>query len=211
MWGNMYGEIYIIKNTVNEKVYIGQTLQGSDVRFKQHLKLLKSNENQLIHKAIKKYGKDKFYYEVLYENITSYEELNELEEKMIKEYNSLMPNGYNMCPGGQKYRRNIKLTENDINDIIKKYNEGYSSRKIAEVYNLSYSTILKVLKSNNVPMRNKSCNLPDRTSQVDKDVLYDLYIIKNMSTKEISEKLGFHVRTIREALNRYNIKNKNRK
>ena len=164
MWGeNMYGEIYIIKNTVNEKVYIGQTLQGSDVRFKQHLKLLKSNENQLIHKAIKKYGKDKFYYEVLYENITSYEELNELEEKMIKEYNSLMPNGYNMCPGGQKYRRNIKLTENDINDIIKKYNEGYSSRRIAEVYNLSQSTILKVLKNNDVPMRNKSCNLPDRT------------------------------------------------
>ena len=60
--------------------------------------------------------------------------------------------------------------------LLKKYNEGYSSRKIAEVYNLSYSTILKVLKSNNVPMRNKSCNLPDRTSQVDKDVLYDLYI-----------------------------------
>ena len=64
MWGNMYGEIYIIKNTVNEKVYIGQTLQGSDVRFNQHLKLLKSNENQLIHKAIKNYGKVKFYYEV---------------------------------------------------------------------------------------------------------------------------------------------------
>lgn len=98
----MNGEIYILKNKINNKVYIGQTTQGSKVRFKQHLKLLKSNQTQLIHKAIKKYGKENFYYEVLYENIDNYEQLNKLEEECILKYNSLTPNGYNMCPGGQK-------------------------------------------------------------------------------------------------------------
>lgn len=97
----MNGEIYILKNKINNKVYIGQTTQGSKVRFKQHLKLLKSNQTQLIHKAIKKYGKENFYYEVLYENIDNYEQLNKLEEECILKYNSLTPNGYNMCPGGQ--------------------------------------------------------------------------------------------------------------
>ena len=30
----MNGEIYIIKNDINDKVYIGQTTQGSEERFK---------------------------------------------------------------------------------------------------------------------------------------------------------------------------------
>lgn len=33
-----YGYIYIIKNKINEKVYIGQTLRSVEERFKQHMK-----------------------------------------------------------------------------------------------------------------------------------------------------------------------------
>lgn len=202
------GEIYIIKNKINKKVYIGQTIQGSDKRFKQHLKLSKSNENQLIYKAIKKYGKENFYYEVLYTNINSYEELNKLEEEMIEKYNSLMPNGYNMCPGGQKYRRkNIEFTENEIKDIINKYNCGYSSRKIGKEYGVCYSIIIKLLRMNNIEIRDKSCSLPNRNLKINKDILYDLYINKHMTIKDISKKFNCCSKTISRALKRYNIKN----
>ena len=34
----IYGSIYIIKNKINDKVYIGQTTQAVDERFKQHCK-----------------------------------------------------------------------------------------------------------------------------------------------------------------------------
>src|SRR5699024_11954771 len=61
----MNGSIYLIKNEVNNKMYIGQTIQPVEKRFKQHLKLLKTNEKQAISKAIKSIGKDKFSYEIL--------------------------------------------------------------------------------------------------------------------------------------------------
>ena len=31
------GEIYAIKNMVNTKIYIGQTIQGAEIRFKQQM------------------------------------------------------------------------------------------------------------------------------------------------------------------------------
>lgn len=57
--------IYIIKNYINDKVYIGLTTRTVEIRFKEHLKLLKSNQSQLIHRAINKYGKNNFYVETL--------------------------------------------------------------------------------------------------------------------------------------------------
>ena len=188
----MNGEIYILKNKINNKVYIGQTTQGSKVRFKQHLKLLKSNQTQLIHKAIKKYGKENFYYEVLYENIDNYEQLNKLEEECILKYNSLTPNGYNMCPGGQKYRRtSIKFDADEINEIIDLYNNGYSTRKIGDLFNVS---------------RNKNFNLPDRSSKIKEDELRKLFLEDNLSIIEISKILNVSTKTISRALKRYKIK-----
>lgn len=171
----MNGEIYIIKNKINNKVYIGQTTQGSRVRFKQHLKLLKSNQTQLIHKAIKRYGKENFYCEVLYENIDNYEQLNKLEEECILIYNSLTPN-------------------------------GYSTRKIGDLFNVSSWSISKVLKDHNVKLRDKNCNLPDRSSKIKEDELKKLFLEDNLSIMEISEILNVSTKTISRALKRYKIK-----
>ena len=117
----MNGSIYLIKNSKNNKVYIGQTTQGAETRFKQHLKLQKSNEKQAISKAIKSIGKENFSYETLITGITTYEELNELEELYIQKYNSMVPNGYNLCPGGQKWRRTPKFTKEQEIEVVEKY------------------------------------------------------------------------------------------
>lgn len=205
----MNGSIYIIKNTVNNKIYIGQTIQDVTERFKQHLRLCKSNKNQLIYKAIKKYSKEKFYFEILETGIKDYKTLNTLEEKYINEYNSLYPNGYNLCPGGQKWRRQPKLSEVEISEICNMYISGYSTRSIGELFDVSHHTILTTLKTNGIKMRSKSCNLPDRTSKINKDELIELYCDKNLMIKEIATILNVCEKTIYRAIKRYKLKEYN--
>ena len=88
--------IYVIKNDINEKVYIGQSL-NAEQRFKSHCK--GDYDNSLIDKAIQKYGKQHFYFEILETQVENY---NEREQYWIKYYNSLKPNGYNIQEGGNK-------------------------------------------------------------------------------------------------------------
>ena len=94
----MEKDIYIIKNDLNDKVYIGQDIDCKQ-RFKNHCKPSSIKQNSLIDRAINKYGKEHFYYEVLE---TSVEDYNERERYWIQLYNSLTPNGYNIQQGGEE-------------------------------------------------------------------------------------------------------------
>lgn len=131
-------EIYIIKNDINDKVYIGQTTQGSEERFKQHLKLLKSSEKQLIHKAIKKYGKEHFYFEVL-ETDLAINELDKREEYWIRYYDSVNC-GYNLCYGGNQSRKPMnQILIDNKDEIIEKYNNSnISIRTLSKKYGVSH-------------------------------------------------------------------------
>ena len=201
----MNGKIYIICNKVNNKKYIGQTIQEINKRFNQHLQLRQSNKNQLIFKAIKKYGKENFYIKVLKDNINTYKDLNFYEEYYIKEYNSMTPNGYNMCPGGQKWRRApLNIEENIKEKLILEYKNGKSSRELEIKYNISRPTIIKFLKENKVEIRNKSCKLPNRTSIITKEILI-MYDLNNISNTKIAKELNVSERSIRRAKKRFNL------
>ena len=189
------GAIYIIKNTINKKVYIGQTTQKVEDRFKQHLKLLKSNSNQIIHKAIKKYGKDKFYYEIL-ECGVDMQDLSKKEEYYIKIYNSV-ENGYNISYGGGQSRRTPLISsEEDIKDIIALYEDGKSTRYIGDKYSVSNSVIKRILKNSGVRLRSKSCNLP---------ILEDLYLKQQLNQTEIAKVLKVSRKSVYDAIKRYNL------
>lgn len=202
----MNGSVYLIKNSVNGKVYVGQTIQPVERRFKQHLKLPKASQKQLIYKAIKKYGKDKFSYEILIEGIDNYKDLNELEELYIIKYDSMIPNGYNLCPGGQKWRRIPKLSPEQLVDVPAMYEKGMSSREIGAFYNIGHHAILKTLKNNNIVVRERTDKLPDRTSKITKEIMEELYIEKRMKMKDIAELLNVNVATVNRAKRRYNLK-----
>ena len=91
-----YGYIYIIENDVNDKLYVGQTI-NPHVRWKAHRhKVLYTS---VINKAIKKYGSKHFDF-VLVEACVSRDELNTREVYWIDELNSISPNGYNLTEGG---------------------------------------------------------------------------------------------------------------
>ena len=109
---NIKGEIYIIKNNVNDKVYIGQTIQGYKKRFNSHKYGSKSIDRPL-YRAFRKYGVDNFYVELLEDNIP-YNMLDEREIYWINYYDCVNPNGYNISHGGTAYRtedERIRMSE----------------------------------------------------------------------------------------------------
>jgi group I intron endonuclease len=90
------GDYLVYKHTSpSGKSYIGQT-KDYDKRCNQH-KL--STGCRAINSAINKYGWDNFTHEILIEGL-SLDEANRWEEVLIKELNTLAPNGYNLRTGG---------------------------------------------------------------------------------------------------------------
>lgn len=99
--------IYKITNSLNEKVYVGQTTTSLKKRFHGHCY---DDAKNPINLAIKKYGKDNFKIELLEEVLTK--DLDSKEQFYIKTLNTLSPNGYNLRTGGHtgyKFTDEVKL------------------------------------------------------------------------------------------------------
>ena len=97
------GYIYKITNTVNNKVYIGQTIRTVEERYQRHLYEARQHTNRPLYNSMNHYGVDNFVVETLVE--ASNDKLNELEAFHIAEYNTTDPNfGYNLTTGGDSCR-----------------------------------------------------------------------------------------------------------
>lgn len=95
------GFIYIIKNTIDNKCYIGQTTcKNVNTRWKSHIRRMNTDGCPALYSAFRKYGIDKFEFKVLCE--CNNEDCDKLEIQYIIEYNSIAPNGYNIESGGNK-------------------------------------------------------------------------------------------------------------
>lgn len=139
------GYIYKITNTLNNKIYIGQTVKTVEKRFQQH----KNNSNKeyfsqiVLYKAFNKYGVENFICEQLEEVPNKL--LDEREKYWIEFYDSYF-DGYNSTLGG----RATPLYNWDVDDIIEKYQELKSARKVAQLLGCDHSSIDRVLNSNGV-------------------------------------------------------------
>lgn len=95
------GCIYMVKNKINGKIYIGQTVRKLyDRKSDHHLQAKNNCDSMPFHRAIRKYGKAGFEWHILADNIDDIGELNRLEKNYIAQYDSLSPNGYNLQQGG---------------------------------------------------------------------------------------------------------------
>jgi group I intron endonuclease len=94
----MYGIIYKVENKVNGKVYIGQTIYGLNKRKLEHIN--DHRYNSILTKAIRKYGRDNFKWDVI-DEADNQDVLNMLERLHISRYESLTIQwGYNIQEGG---------------------------------------------------------------------------------------------------------------
>lgn len=93
------GGVYKIENTVNNKVYIGQT-QNFKNRWKKHISALDNNRhcNEHLQSAWNKYGKESFTFSIVEK---CKENIDEREIYWIARYNSADRKfGYNIALGG---------------------------------------------------------------------------------------------------------------
>lgn len=131
--------IYKITNLINQKAYIGQSINIL-VRWRRHKTEMNNLDNSYpLYRAMRKYGLNNFSFTILEE--CPKEELNERERYWIKTYDTYY-NGYNLTSGGQTGGGSISLQPNDvleIIDLLKKTDLG--NQEIAKEYNVSENTI----------------------------------------------------------------------
>jgi group I intron endonuclease len=106
--------IYLITNTVNNKVYVGQTVSAVIDRWCGHLKEAKFNpacQCRILNNAIRKYGAEAFEVKTILQ-VGSVEDLNYYEKLLIKTLNTLdRTKGYNQTLGGRGHRRLVTSEE----------------------------------------------------------------------------------------------------
>ncbi len=133
------GYIYKITNKLDNKMYVGQTVQDLEERWKGHLK--KNSNCRYLSSAIKKHGKENFKFELICISFDEY--LDEIEKQYIKKFNCIVPNGYNLREGGNSSKHNEetkkKISEslkgrkvNDVSPWLGKKHDEETKKKISE-------------------------------------------------------------------------------
>ena len=197
-------DIYIIKNDINTKVYIGQALDSKN-RFQSHCK--KNNDNSLIDKAIQKYGKEHFWFEILESQIENY---NEREKYWIKYYNSLKPFGYNILTGGDEPPRyigdehpNVKISDENVKLLkIDLAQTTIPLSQLAEKYNISKKQVMRINQgisraslNEKYPIR-QNPNINGKLSEEDVENIIDLLKFTYRFNGDIAREYGVEVHTI---------------
>ena len=212
IYANLVGivkDIYIIKNDINDKVYIGQSINAEE-RFVQHCKPSSAKDGSLIAKAIQKYGKEHFWMEILEKQIKNY---NEREIYWIETYNSLTPNGYNIQKGGENppvlygiEHGNSSIKDSEILLMLKNdlKNTKLSYSELAKKYNTNKKTVLRINHgisyselSESYPLR-KEPNLSGKLIEEQVDEIIDILKYSYRQYGDISKQYGVGIKAIQE-------------
>ena len=196
----MNGFIYIIKNIVNSKVYIGQTRTSVEQRWKEHLRHAQYGD-QVINKAMRKYGINKFYIETL--EICSIELLDYREMYYIDLYDSTNKSkGYNVSIGGNTPRFKRKVLS--ISDLVDLYvNKKFTLEEIASKFEVSRYIISSELKNAGVNIRDRH-ESSSRFNKISKGILIEA-LKATSSIRKAAKYANISYSTFRKACNYYHI------
>lgn len=204
---DMKKAIYKITNTITNKMYVGQSNNPTE-RWRQHKLRANAGEDKgksAIHDAMRTYGNENFTFEI----IGWFEDYNEKEKYYIQYYNTLLPNGYNIQPGGkepphkygEEHHNSVysqELIDKIIDDLLSK---KYTQKEIEEKYNANQVLITSINRG--VTHRRKGVEYPIiKTSKYhcdDKQFDSIVYLLKNSvcTCAEIAQYFGFSTSTIK--------------
>lgn len=207
-----FGVIYIIRNTTNGLIYVGQT-----VNLKRRIKeyrvtsINKKSMKYSIIEAIVEYGFDNFTFDIL-DTASSKEELNEKEIYWIKQLKSTKSSiGYNKKTGGkgglmnkeskERMRESSKQFRHTEKTKIKKsipiivYRDGvferyHGSKAFADVIGLARTNVTRAVKNG---LKAKGCYV-----FYDDKELQDKALEKVMSKKRINKEYIYLLNQIRD-------------
>ena len=185
------GYIYLITNILNKKKYVGITINDIKDRYAQHIFQAKKTSNiKSIEYAMFRNSKDNFKLELL--KVCSISQLRDEEIKLIKKYNTRVPEGYNMNSGGTGGA--IVSAKILYNKIL--YN---SYEDLAKDYGLKGSTLTARLR--------KGMNLKEAMTKSFRrsgEVQYNFKTYKNIA--ELARKNDLKPNTIHSRLSKTNQK-----
>ena len=144
--------VYIIINNINQKCYIGKS-EDINTRWYNHIYELNhgTHPNTHLQNAWNLYGEDSFTFKVLCECKTE-DDINALEIKYIKEYDSCNPDiGYNIALGGQGGRMS-ETTKQKISVSHRFINSNLTYEDVRRIKTLLYCDIDRdeILKEFNI-------------------------------------------------------------
>lgn len=131
-------QVYRIFNKKNGKSYIGSTIWTFNERYPGGRWWKWTHSNHL-KKAVEKYGLESFEVQILNNSIKNQKELIDIENLYIKQYNSLIPNGYNLIEAStlneNRLRKSYELIDafgnlykiNNLKDFCDKRKLNYSA------------------------------------------------------------------------------------
>jgi group I intron endonuclease len=124
----MPGTVYCIENLETGKKYVGQTTRDLIERWREHCGNSGTSVSPKLKNAIKKYGKDCFCVESLWEGECSQAELDTKEIEFIESLKTLHPNGYNLTKGGSGGRHS-----DETKQILSQKSKAMWERKRGEM------------------------------------------------------------------------------
>lgn len=185
------------------KSYIGQTGKKVEERWRKGNGYRTSG---CLYKAIKKYGWDNFTREILEEGLTL-KEANKLEQKYIKEYNTLVPAGYNLQPGGNN-RKMHEETKKRISESRKIYDTPEWRNKISKTLKEYLWSMTEEERKRNrgrkqtdelrqIKSQKSKENWGKRTEEERKRIGYKISYAKNNVSEEQKKKRSENIRKSR--------------
>ncbi|MFB6192858.1 MAG: hypothetical protein ABEK00_01270, partial [Candidatus Nanohaloarchaea archaeon] len=96
--------------------------------------------------------------------------------------------------------KKLEIPEDELREFYIK--EEMSSNEIAEKYGCSKRTILKRLREYDIPRRSSG---PKRRDDITKEKLEKLYVVEELSTRDIAEKLDTGRSTVYSKLKKFDI------
>ena len=165
------GKVYIIRNRINNKIYIGKTIQNIKDRWYKHLD--KWSNCTKLKSAMDELGRNNFYIEILEDNIP-YSSLDEKEKYYIELYDSIS-NGYNIkyCNSNFKGRPFHKISDEIKRRVKEDYINGISPCDIAKHFKLGLTSIYNILSEASIPKKYNKGGFSTK-SKIDLDKLIKL-------------------------------------
>lgn len=209
--------VYTIRNILDNKIYVGKTSGDYTKRWMSHYKTSVSNNKKIkkyhIHKAIKKYGIEKFEFKII-KSFEKEEEAYQFEVESIIRYNSIK-NGYNLTDGGDCPLIIRSIDDSKVIEIFYKFIDCGSFIKTAESFNLNKMVIKNLIKrrtynhiSINEDILNK-CNEIILKNKIikkinEQDIIND-YKYNNLSIRNIHKKYNISPTTVSKIFKRNNL------